>query len=74
MPRTQRQLTLLTCKALLYAENRTFKVLSCPMPAHNKEGREIIVGHDGSSLLHLTPVSILANDATANAQVLLLVL
>jgi hypothetical protein len=71
LPPPVRKISLISSKALLFTENRTFKIMSCPILVTDLDNREIILGHDGSSLLHPIPISISADEAVKGVKVLL---
>ena len=64
-----RKINLLMSKAVLYAENGTFRILSSPTLTFDSNGQEIFISHDGESIFYPTPVSIPAKDATNNLKV-----
>jgi hypothetical protein len=68
---TVRKVSLLSSKAILYADQGTFRILSSPALTLDLQGREIFVGHDGDSTIYPLPISIVAEDATSNLKVLL---
>jgi hypothetical protein len=61
---------LATSKAILLLDDCTFKVLSCPVLAFDRDNEEIFIGHEGNSTLYPTPISIFARVATADVKVL----
>jgi hypothetical protein len=70
MPANICKITLATSKAILLLDDPTFKVLSCPVLAFDRDNEEIFIGHEGNSTLYPTPISIFARVATADVKVL----
>jgi hypothetical protein len=69
-PANVRKINLLASKAILYADQGTFRIMSSPMLTLDTFGQEIFIGHDGDSIFYPSPVSIPAKDATDNVKVL----
>jgi hypothetical protein len=55
-----------SCAALLYYEDKQFQILSAPSMIAGPDNTAFIVGHDGDSLAHTTPISIQASTAVLN--------
>jgi hypothetical protein len=70
---TVRKFLLGSANAILFIHEGSFKILSTPKLALDAHGAEIFVGQDGNSLFHLSPISILASDATSKVMTLIFI-
>jgi hypothetical protein len=51
LPPAIQKISFISSKALLFAENRSFKIMSYPILVTDLDNREIILGHDGNTTI-----------------------